>query len=94
MLAERNPGAERDQDRQAARDWYARSMAEWRKLAEASEAFGDGRGEEARALLASIPVARLPKGAEDDYAYLKAMLADDGAANVAALFSPIAARIP
>jgi TolA-binding protein len=66
-------------------DKGGRTSAEWRKLAEASEAFGDGRGEEARALLASIPVARLPKGAEDDYAFLKAMLVDDGAAHVAAL---------
>ncbi|HKW50860.1 MAG TPA: SPOR domain-containing protein [Candidatus Eisenbacteria bacterium] len=69
----------------AGADKGGRTSAEWRKLAEATEALGDGRGEEARALVASIPVGRLPKGSEDDYAFLKAMLADDGAAHVAAL---------
>ena len=63
----------------------ARVSAEERRLADASEAFADGRGEEARALVQSIPVGRIPKGKEDDYAFLKAMLADDGAAHVAML---------
>jgi TolA-binding protein len=63
----------------------ARASGEDRRLAQAMEAFGDGRGEDARALIASIPRGRISKGSEDDYAFLKAMLAEDGAAQMAAL---------
>lgn len=63
----------------------ARVSAEERRLEAASNALADGRGEEARALVASIPAGRIPKGKEDEYAFLKAMLSDDGAVHVAAL---------
>ncbi len=63
----------------------ARVSAEERRLADALEAFSDGRGEEARALIAAIPAGRIPKGREDDYVFLKAMVVDDGSAHVAAL---------
>lgn len=62
-----------------------RVTAEERRLADAAEALADGRGDEARALIGAIPAGRVPKGKEDDFAFLKAMVVDDGAAHVAAL---------
>ena len=63
----------------------ARVSAEERRLADASQAFAEGRGEDARTLIATIPAGKIPKGKEDDFAFLKAMVVDDGSAHVAAL---------
>jgi TolA-binding protein len=70
---------------QSNRQAVPRVSAEERKLTEAAVALSEGRGEEARAIVATIPPGRVPKGKEDDYAFLKAMVAEDGAAHVAAL---------
>lgn len=62
-----------------------RISADDRRLVDAAQAFSEGRGEEARALIAAIPAGRIPKGREDQYAFLKAMVVDEGSAHVAAI---------
>jgi hypothetical protein len=44
----------------------------------AIEAFGQGKVEEVRAVLESMPAERVPRGREDDVAYLRAMMIEDG----------------
>lgn len=58
---------------------------EERRLVEAAEALSLGRVDEARELVDRIPPARVPKGREDDHAFLRAKLVEDGNAHVAAL---------
>jgi TolA-binding protein len=63
------------------------SAVEQRQIARASEALAQGHVDEARALFDDIVPGRVPKENEDDYAYLKAMMVEDGNGHVAALES-------
>lgn len=56
-----------------------------RKLMRASEALAQGRVDEARSLVNAIPLSRVPRGKEDEHAFLRATLLEDGDAHVAAL---------
>ncbi len=62
-----------------------RTSPEERRIVQAIDALAQGRVDESRPLFEAVPVARVPKGKEDDYAYLKAMLIEDGNAHVAGL---------
>ena len=62
-----------------------RAEADARRVDGAIEAFGQGRAEEVRAVLESLPAERIPRGREDDVAYLRAMLTEDGGELTAAL---------
>lgn len=62
-----------------------RVSPEERRLAQATEAFAQGRVDDARDLMGTLN--EVPRSNPDDYAYLKAMLTEDGNAHVAALES-------
>jgi len=49
-----------------------------RRLEQAADALADGKVEEARSSMGGIPDGRPPQGKEDDYAYLRAILAPEG----------------
>ena len=61
------------------------ASAEGAAIAAAAEALANGRVEDARQLLAPIPAGRVPRGKEDDFAYLNALLVEEGEAHGAAL---------
>lgn len=63
----------------------SRGTSEDVKLAQAVGALSQGRVEESRSLFESITGGRLSKGKEDDHAFLRAMLLEEGDAHVAAL---------
>jgi TolA-binding protein len=54
-------------------------------IAAAAEALASGKVEEARALLGPIPAGKVPRGKEDEFAYLNALLVEDGEAHGEAL---------
>ena len=56
------------------------ASAEGAAIAAAAEALANGRVEDARQLLAPIPAGKVPRGKEDDFAYLNALLVEDGEA--------------
>lgn len=60
------------------------SVAE-RKVDQATDALALGRVDEARTWIGQIPVGSAPSGREDDVAFLRAMLANDGSEHAAAL---------
>jgi TolA-binding protein len=47
----------------------------------AAKALAEGKVEEARQLLGPIPAGKVPRGREDDFAYLNALLVEDGDAH-------------
>ena len=64
-----------------------RVTADDRRIVQATEALAQGRVDDARSLIDGMTAARVPKGREDDFDYLKAMLLEDGNAYLAALES-------
>jgi tetratricopeptide (TPR) repeat protein len=54
-------------------------------LTRSMQALAEGRIEEARGLLGPLTAERVPRGKEDDFAYLNAMLLEDGDAHVSGL---------
>lgn len=62
-----------------------RAEADARRVDGALEAFAQGKVEEVRSVLESLPPERAPKGREDDLAYLRAVMLEDGTELTAAL---------
>jgi TolA-binding protein len=70
----------RSQPRAATKKAPVSKSPEGEAITAASKALADGKVEEARALLGPVVAGRVPRGREDDFAYLSALLVDDGEA--------------
>ena len=63
----------------------ARTEADARRVDGALEALGQGKVDDVRSVLESLTPERVPRGREDDVAYLRAMMTEDGAELTTAL---------